>query len=289
MLELGRLYAQNFSDDRKHHIINLTGLEYAINLIYLDLQGNSVSDISPVAGLTNLTYLHLQENSVSDISPVAGLTNLTYLHLYGNSVSDISALAGLIQLTELYLDNNSISDISALAKLPQLTTLHLQNNSISDISALAGLTNLATNLTTLKLHNNSISDISPLVANTGLGYGRRVDVRENPLSYASIHTHIPTLQSRGVRVEFDNRILKTFQAVSRIVVTEPDNVLIVEAKDSNGLVFEGVPVTFTVTSGGGTLSATRTTTDADGRAESRFTLGTDEGPPDGPRECRRYF
>ena len=53
--------------------------------------------------------------------------------------------------------------------------------------------------------------------------------------------------------------------------------LIVEVRDSNGLAFEGVPVTFTVTSGNGTLSATRTTTDANGRVESRFTLGSDGG------------
>ena len=48
-------------------------------------------------------------------------------------------------------------------------------------------------------------------------------------------------------------------------------------RDSNGRVFEGVPVTFTVTSGGGTLSATRTTTDANGRAESQFTLDSGGG------------
>jgi hypothetical protein len=41
------------------------------------------------------------------------------------------------------------------------------------------------------------------VANTGLGNGDTVDVKINPLSDASIHTHIPALQSRGVRVTFD--------------------------------------------------------------------------------------
>ena len=38
----------------------------------------------------------------------------------------------------------------------------------------------------------------------GLGSGDTVDVRGNPLSYVSIHTHIPILQSRGVTVEFDH-------------------------------------------------------------------------------------
>jgi hypothetical protein len=51
--------------------------------------------------------------------------------------------------------------------------------------------------------------------------------------------------------------------------------LVVEVRDSEGQLFAGVPVMFTVTSGGGTLSATSTTTDTDGRAESALTLGAD--------------
>ncbi|CAI8028975.1 hypothetical protein GBAR_LOCUS16477, partial [Geodia barretti] len=58
----------------------------------------------------------------------------------------------------------------------------------------------------LELHNNSISDISPLVANTGLGPGDVIIVNGNPLNNASINTHIPTLISRGVRVDFDKLV-----------------------------------------------------------------------------------
>ena len=171
------------------------------NLTNLGLNDNPISDISAVAGLTNLTLLALNDNSISDISPVAGLlTNLTNLGLGGNSLSDISVVAGLTNLTSLALFDNSLSDISSVAGLTNLTVLALNDNSLSDISAVAGLTNL----TLLILRRNSISDISPLVANTGLGGGDEVDVRENPLSYPSIHTHIPILTGRGVAVEFDN-------------------------------------------------------------------------------------
>ena len=87
-----------------------------------------------------------------------------------------------------------------MAGLTDLTVLSLNGNNISDISPVAGLTKL----TELNLSWSSISDISPLVANTGLGSGDTVDVRDNPLSHTSIKTHIPTLQSRGVTVEFDD-------------------------------------------------------------------------------------
>ena len=59
-----------------------------------------------------------------------------------------------------------------------------------------------TSLKILDLANNSISDLAPLVANTGLGSGDRVIMNGNPLSAASINTHIPALQVRGVEVNF---------------------------------------------------------------------------------------
>ena len=184
---------------RNANISDLTGLEGATNLRILDLgaeydraeyrsiNSNSVSDFSPLTGLTNLIALYLRDSNISDISTVAGLTNLNTLYLGSNSVSDISAVAGLTNLTRLYLGSNSISDISSVAGLTNLTKLYLGSNSVSDISAVAGLTNLRT----LDLNRNSISDISPLVENTGLAGGDEVDIQLNPLSYQSIHTHIP--------------------------------------------------------------------------------------------------
>ena len=53
---------------------------------------------------------------------------------------------------------------------------------------------------------------------------------------------------------------------------------VVEVRDlNNGSVRNGVPVTFTVTEGGGTLSIQTTTTNANGRAESTLTLGPNFG------------
>ena len=181
-------------------ISNLSPLSNLTNLTYLSLTSNSISDISALSNLTNLTRMNLWRNSISDISALSNLTNLTVLDLIQNSISDISALSNLTKLDWLRLTSNSISDISALSNLTNLTELSLGNNSISDISALSNLTNL----TGLVLGMNSISDISPLVANTGLGSGDTVDLRRNPLSSASINTHIPALQRRGVTVEFDS-------------------------------------------------------------------------------------
>ena len=165
---------------RDKNIRNLTGLEYATKLKVLNLGDNSVSNISALTRLTNLETLGLARNSITDISPVARLTNLRKLNFRSNAVSDISPVVRLTNLTSLWLNGNSISDISPLAKLRRLTEL--------------------------RLDDNSIFDISPLVANTGLGNGDEVNLKKNPLSNQSINTHIPALQSRGVTVEFDDRV-----------------------------------------------------------------------------------
>ena len=187
-------------------------------------------------------------------------------------------MSGLTNLTALDFQSNKISNISPVTSLTNLIFLVLQNNKISDISPVAGLTNL----TLLFLGENTISDISPLVANTGLGSGDRIDVHGNALNYASIHTHVPTLEGRGVEVIFDNRTPRSIRIVSGedqegASGSALANPFIVEVQDGTGSAFEGVPVTFAVTAGGGTLSAANTTTGANGRAETTLTLGPGAG------------
>ena len=199
-------------------ISDISPLANLTNLTGLDLENNVISDISVLSGMTRLETLYLERNVVADVSALAGLTNLTKLYLNDNAISDISPLSGLTKLTRLDIDYNLISDVSALAGLTNLRLLFLYNNTVSNISTLSGLTNLEwlglsynaisnvsalsgmTNLTNLYITDNSISDIAPLVANTGLGSGDEVDVRNNPLSATSLNTHIPALQGRGVMV-----------------------------------------------------------------------------------------
>ena len=52
---------------------------------------------------------------------------------------------------------------------------------------------------------------------------------------------------------------------------------VVSVLDQDGAAFAGAVVSFSVTAGGGTLSAATATTDAKGRAATRLTLGNDAG------------
>ena len=262
----------------QNQITDISVLAELPNLRWLYLAQNQITDISVLAGLPILSQLDLSGNQITDISSLVELPNLRWLSLAQNQITDISVLADLTNLASLYLSNTSVSDILVLSGLTNLTTLDLSNLGITDISALSGLTNL----TTLYLWGNSISDLSPLVANTGLGGGDEVHVQGNPLSYQSIHIHIPALQSRRVTVEFDNRTPTTLVKISEaeqqaLVNTALSHPFVVEVRDQHNRAFSGVPVTFAVTAGGGKLGATRATTDENGRVQVRLTLGQTVG------------
>ena len=56
-----------------------------------------------------------------------------------------------------------------------------------------------------------------------------------------------------------------------------DRPFVVSVSDEDDAAIAGVVVTFSVTTGGGTLSSTTATTDANGRAATRLTLGSELG------------
>ena len=152
MRQLIRLEAGHFQ------ITDLTGLERAVNLAFLNLRDNQISVISAVGNLTDLWHLNLSQNQIVDISAVGNLTNLTNLNFESNQIVDISAVGNLTNLTNLDLSGNQISVISALGNLTNLQILYLSFNLISDVSALENLTNLDN----LYLQRNDITDYAPL-------------------------------------------------------------------------------------------------------------------------------
>ena len=265
------LYGVSISDTDVSAISRLPQLKS------LEIDGVSISDISPLSELlTQLDYLGLQNTSVSDISSLEGLTELRGLTIGHSPISDISSLAGLTQLRELRLDHTSVSDVSPLVGLTELRGLTIGHSPISDISSLAGLTRLRE----LGLWYTSVSDVSPLVGLTELSW---LNLVGSPLSYASIHTHIPTMQTRGIdEVRFDNHPRRSLVKVSgdgqtSRVSTALATPFVVAVYDERGEPMKGVSVRFTITSGGGVLSATTATTNAAGSARTILTLGRTPG------------
>ena len=288
-----------------NNISDVSALAELTQLEELSLQNNNISDISPLAGLTKLRTLWsilVYAKNLSELLPFAG--HLEGLNLNGRNISDLSLLAEFKKLKTLSLQNNNISDISPLAELTQLTYLNLENNNISDISPLAELTQLKTliltsnnilnvsalaelkNLESLRLTHNNISDISPLVGLINLkpdgGLYSALAINSNPLNYASINTHIPAMQAKGIKVAFRERVPETLQQIFGDTQRGGVNTalplpFVVEVLDEWRAQFEGVPVTFTITAGEGELSATTVETDINGRAAAHLRMGATPG------------
>ncbi len=229
LTEMRRLWLQ---DNLISDLSPLRGLP----LDQLSITLNPVSDLSPLAGMVQLANFNCDKCQISDISPLAGLTRLIYLDLQNNYISDISPLTRAHSLSEVFLSDNRISDLSPLAgrNLRSLTaagnritdlsplrnslameTLHLNGNQgLRDISLLERMVALKV----LRLDGTDVRDLSPLVANTGLGSGDQVNLRNLPNLNADAEQHVATLRGRGVSV-FTSNPLRLDKTVRNVRVT----------------------------------------------------------------------
>ena len=291
---------------------DLTGLEYATSLTSLTITGHNISDLTPLKGLTNLETLILRNNNISDLTPLEGLTNLRSLNVSNalstfdyqdpgdNAVRDLTPLKNLRNLETLSVEANAIRNLPPLGNLTKLTTLAVKNNQIRDISPIRG----ATMLGLIYLDGNQIRDLSSLeewnertrfVA--GFDFFGRLTFSSgqatNPLSYPSIYTYLPSLIDRYPRLNSRNvRYIKRVPTTLEVVSGDGQTVgvgealpepLVVKVLDGNEERFAGVPVTFAVTEGEGTMEPAMAVglipTDAfedarEGEAQTTFTAGT---------------
>ncbi len=123
----------------ERRITSLRGLEYATNLTSALLEGNPISNLSPLADLVQLRMLNMAVCQISDIRPLANLTRLESLRLHANQIEDITPLTNLTRLTDLWLADNFIADVRPLENLKLLEELRIHRNLIADYSPLGAL------------------------------------------------------------------------------------------------------------------------------------------------------
>lgn len=239
------------------------------------LSGLAKAQQAEVVSISDANLAAAIRQEIGNLITTDTMLNLTQLRVEGSDIKDLTGLEHASNLRELDLSTNRISDISPLSSLTQLTTLNLRSNDVSDVSPLSDLTQL----TTLNLFLNDVSDVSPLLGLTQL---IRLGLYGNPLSYLSINTHIPALQAKGVLITLNSTAHPALVKISGDmqegkVGRELPFLFVVEAQDEHGKPIRGVSVTFTITAGGGRLSATTATTDTNGRAQTALTLGKTPG------------
>ena len=161
---------------------DISALASLTQLKTLDLGWGSrcIRDIEPLNGLRNLDWLDLRGNNVSDLAPLANHPRLRELQIGHNAIDSFSSLGLLNALTYLQADGNSLSSPS-LEGFPQLRNLGLNSIGISDLAPL--VSTLIGPLEYLGLNDNAIADFSPL---NGLQNLRGIDAQNNNVRILSL-------------------------------------------------------------------------------------------------------
>ena len=122
-------------DARGAGVVDLTGIGGAANLAALDLGGNPLGDLRPLAELPMLETLNL-DGAAAGAAGLQGLQGLRRLSLRGAGVADARTLAGLAGLRVLDLGGNRVADLAPLTRLRALEALRADGNPGADPAAL---------------------------------------------------------------------------------------------------------------------------------------------------------
>ena len=94
----------------------------------LDLSDYGIANLDGIEGLVNITSLNLSGNMIHDVGPLAALKDLESLFLAENRISDIEALGSLSGLREIDLSFNDIEKADVLLDLDFLEFVNLVGN-----------------------------------------------------------------------------------------------------------------------------------------------------------------
>ena len=178
-------------------ITQLDGLQHAVNLRALYLQGNSISDASSLAGLARMQVLLLHGNDITDIDLTA-MTDLRFVDLSYNDLTtiDLSGQRTTVgenardsRLFALWLNNNRLTsvDVSGLTALrdrpdgashPNYVSLRLDRNQLTSVT---GLADLPRQVWSLRLGHNQLTSVDL----RGAEHIHYLYLNDNPISDVS--------------------------------------------------------------------------------------------------------
>ncbi len=120
---------------------NLKALQ-GLNLTYLRLSGNRLTDLTPISGMTKLEALDISDNPIADLSGLEKLPHLSYLNITAVPAKSLAPLAGTsVSVLDMF-DVNEATDCAALAGMDNLTRFAARNLPRAGVSALSGATSI---------------------------------------------------------------------------------------------------------------------------------------------------
>ena len=101
-----------------------------LNLTYLNLSFNRISEIDGITHLITLKSLDLSHNKIFDLNPIGKMTSLEVLRIENNSIECIGAISRCHKIRELLLGNNSIpwEEVAFLEGMNELEVINTVKN-----------------------------------------------------------------------------------------------------------------------------------------------------------------
>lgn len=220
--------------DAPHYgIVSLEGIEHLRNVRTINLEGNAVEDLRPLASLEKLETLNLRDNGIVSLEsvhfgallelPLLRSINLRHNVVYPDPdnpsvrirLSNIELLSEFTDLNTLILRDNNIEDISPLAGLTNLRALDISLNPLSD-KRLSDLTNLHL-LEHLNVRETGVDDLTVVAGFTRLEYlniHSNIDIVD--LSPIANLTFLRTLIMRNVPMRDNMQYLANLTQLERL-------------------------------------------------------------------------
>ncbi|MCC8156508.1 MAG: leucine-rich repeat domain-containing protein [Oscillospiraceae bacterium] len=119
------------------YTVTLGGTTYTSDATEILASGQGITDLSGLEQFTSLVLLDLDDNSISDLSPLYGLTNLKTLYIRGNNVTaaDVEKLQVQLPNCRIHADAEDAEDETTSAAGSQNTTVHIATGVSAAISA----------------------------------------------------------------------------------------------------------------------------------------------------------
>ena len=126
--------------ENAHAQVIIGGEAFPDNLTRLDLADRGLTD-EDIAGLCNmkrLTFLSLNGNPITDLSCIAGLTDMESVHFNNTNVSDIDFVRGMDKLRSISGECTQVADLSPLEDKTLLESVFFGDSLVTDISPISG-------------------------------------------------------------------------------------------------------------------------------------------------------
>ena len=126
---------QNFHWLEKVNVIgqgirDIKPLAQKIHLRELLLQNNPISDLSPLESDTLISVLNIENTQVTDLSSLEKMSHLRILNAGGTGIKSLKPLSKMMELEELLINNTSVKKISPIEDLPSLKLLKIYNTKV---------------------------------------------------------------------------------------------------------------------------------------------------------------